>query len=79
MMKKIFLAFAFLIISPCHAMQWQPQPARGVKTLYESAAKAMIQQLFKKKHSYMAGEIGKFSDDQKEFIKDILYKSHPLF
>ena len=83
MFKKIgpsLLLLGFLMTNRCHAMQMAaPQPAQPVKTLYETAAKELIRQLLRKKYTDIAKEVSKFSEDQKEFIRDLVVKSHSAF
>ena len=83
MFKRIglsLLSVGFFTTIPCHAMQMAAlQPAQRVGTLYETAAKELIRQLLRKKYIDMAQEISKFSEDQKEFIRDLVLKNRSPF
>ena len=83
MVKKhtlLLITHAFLVTAPCLGMQMAAQQSsQSIRTLDESAAKELIQHFLGKKYNDMAAEVRKLSEENKEFIKDILNKSHLFF
>ena len=76
---SLFLIF-FLIATPCQAMQVAAlRSEQRERPLDEAAAKELVQQLLTKKYVDMVSALSKLTDEQKEFIKDTLHKSHSAF
>ena len=67
------------MVMPCHAMRMAASASQNSQPLDEAAAKRLVEKLLRKKHTDVVTELGKFSDEQKEFIKGVLHKSPSLF
>ena len=69
---------AFLITTPCHAMQMAAQPAQSRQIFDEHAATDLIQQLLRKSYSDMASAVAELSDRTKSSLRAYYIKGIPL-